>query len=151
MEYLAGEQCSGNDRSHNLTAVLSVGSNRSDGLKRVISCLSALAREYHIMASTPPFGTDDIHRASLHPPLEMPRRYVNAVAVILIPSPPLAEASAERHCRQLKELERELGRRPEEKAQGKVSIDIDLVVYGGKILRPADYLRPYYHPRALML
>ena len=44
---------------------------------------------------------------------------------------------------ELKEIERKLGRLPEDKAKGIVRIDIDLLTYGEQILKPADLERDY--------
>lgn len=151
MANLAIKQRAVKSGSHDLRAILSLGSNRSDGLGRVRHCLSLLDNRFIIADSTPPFNTPDIHAASMRPPLAMPRRYVNAVVAMKIPEPPLYDASAESLNRTLKAMEGEQGRSDEEKAQGLVSIDIDLVIHCGSILRPADFLRPYFHPRALML
>lgn len=45
--------------------------------------------------------------------------------------------------RMLKETERRMGRKPEDKAQGRVRIDIDLLVYDGKVLKTEDLQRDY--------
>lgn len=42
-----------------------------------------------------------------------------------------------------KELERRCGRIPEDKAQGVVKLDIDLLVFDNKILKPEDMKREY--------
>ena len=42
-----------------------------------------------------------------------------------------------------KELERRCGRIPEDKAQGVVKLDIDLLVFDNKILKPEDMEREY--------
>ena len=44
---------------------------------------------------------------------------------------------------QLKEIEKRLGRTPEDKAKGKVVIDLDLIAADGEILRPKDFERSY--------
>lgn len=46
--------------------------------------------------------------------------------------------------RWLKKTETEMGRIRSEAAQGRVHIDIDLVVWDDTILRPIDASRPYY-------
>ncbi len=43
-----------------------------------------------------------------------------------------------------KEIESELGRTPQSKQRGEVEIDLDVVVWGGEILRPADFSREYF-------
>ena len=43
----------------------------------------------------------------------------------------------------LKQIERELGRLPEEKPQGVIRIDIDLLMYDDCVLKPADLERDF--------
>ena len=65
------------------------------------------------------------------------RPFVNVLAVANHSSP-TDEINA-----QLKDIEKRLGRTPEDKAKGKVVIDLDLVVADGEILRPKDFERDY--------
>ena len=44
---------------------------------------------------------------------------------------------------ELKAIEREAGRRPGDKVKEKVCLDIDLLMYDGKILRPKDMKQEY--------
>lgn len=44
----------------------------------------------------------------------------------------------------LKETEVRMGRKASDKQQGKVIIDIDLIVFDSLILKPADYARTYF-------
>lgn len=43
----------------------------------------------------------------------------------------------------LKDIEHRAGRQPEEKSQGKIRLDIDLLRYDNDILRPDDFSRSY--------
>lgn len=43
----------------------------------------------------------------------------------------------------LKRIESEIGRRSEEKSQGIIKIDVDLLVVNGKIIKSEDFERPY--------
>ena len=43
----------------------------------------------------------------------------------------------------LKDIEHEAGRHPEDKLEEKVCLDIDLLIYDGKILKPDDLKREY--------
>lgn len=43
----------------------------------------------------------------------------------------------------LKSIETEMGRRPEQKAQGKIIIDIDLIKWNNEIVKPEDFKRSY--------
>ena len=43
----------------------------------------------------------------------------------------------------LKQIERDLGRLPEEKSQGVIRIDIDLLMYDDCVLKPADLERDF--------
>lgn len=65
------------------------------------------------------------------------RPFVNVLAVANH-SAPTDEINA-----QLKEMEKRMGRAPEDKAKGKVVIDLDLVAADGEILRPKDFERDY--------
>ena len=44
---------------------------------------------------------------------------------------------------ELKAIEREAGRRPGDKVKEKICLDIDLLMYNGKILRPKDMNQEY--------
>lgn len=44
----------------------------------------------------------------------------------------------------LKERERELGRTPADKEQGRVAIDLDLVIYGDAVVRPRELGRMHF-------
>ena len=43
----------------------------------------------------------------------------------------------------LKSLEREAGRKPEDKACGMVRLDLDLLCFDGRVLKAEDWHRPY--------
>lgn len=43
----------------------------------------------------------------------------------------------------LKEIEQDNGRTPQEKSQGIVKIDIDILIHGSRILKPEDLKRDY--------
>lgn len=43
----------------------------------------------------------------------------------------------------LKTMEKQLGRRPESKEMGQIPIDIDLLLWNGEILKPADWEKDY--------
>ncbi|MCM1028159.1 MAG: 2-amino-4-hydroxy-6-hydroxymethyldihydropteridine diphosphokinase [Pseudoflavonifractor sp.] len=131
--------------------MLSLGSNRDDGGQRIAQCLRALSEWLDIRDVTHTFVTPDIHAMAMHPPMMIPRMYANSVALVTLPSPPLVVASEQSLNHKLKATERSLGRSPQEKTMGIVSIDIDLVVTSGRILRPADFIRSYFFPCAAML
>ena len=44
---------------------------------------------------------------------------------------------------QLKSIERQMGRHPQDKEKGIVKIDIDLVIWNEEVLKPADVSRKY--------
>lgn len=50
---------------------------------------------------------------------------------------------AEQIGRILKAIERRLGRRPDDKAAGRIPIDIDLLQWDEQVLKPDDLSRPY--------
>lgn len=134
-----------------MNATLSLGSNAADAPRRVAHAAAIIAARFGTDAITAVFVTPDIHMAGRLSPFAPIPPYANAVAAVRMPAAPLLAAKPEVMNSELKALERELGRLPEHKMCGLVNIDIDLVTVGGCILRPADFLRPYYFPRALGL
>lgn len=105
------------------SAVISLGSNSASSvanIRRAVGSLSALGS---IVASSPEPSGDG---------------YANCVAELLtsLDFEALHDAS--------KLIETEMGRIPREKAEGRVEIDIDIVYFDSKLLRPLDAARPYF-------
>ncbi len=44
---------------------------------------------------------------------------------------------------QLKNMEQKMGRKPEDKSNGKIIIDIDLIMWDNEIVKPEDFKRSY--------
>jgi len=151
---MAGKQRTGHCGRNAVTArlVISAGSNAPDASRRLLLGCSTLGLAFDIKGVTMAFFTPDIRDAAFfHPPLLRRRRYANAVVVADAPHPPLLSASPSGVSALLKEMERESGRMPCHKACGLVNLDLDPVIFDGRILRPADFIRPYFFPRAAML
>ena len=53
------------------------------------------------------------------------------------------DASQEEVGLALKDMEKKLGRRSDSKRKGKIPIDIDLLLWNGPILKPADWEKEY--------
>lgn len=151
MADMAEHQCAGPRGRNDVTATISLGSNASDARCRVAQAIAELASRYCLTAATEIYITNDIGMIMHCFPLKAKARYANAIVKIDMPAAPLAAASAPGMNAALKELERNLGRLKEHKAAGLVNIDLDLVTEGRRILRLADYLRPYYFPGVLSL
>lgn len=66
-----------------------------------------------------------------------PVLFVNQVAVFS------TDAAIDEVVEQLKAIESKAGRRPEDKAEERVRLDIDLLSYDGHILKPKDMKRVY--------
>ena len=66
-----------------------------------------------------------------------PALFSNQVAMFF------SDAEEERVRKELKAIEQSAGRRPEDKKEEKVSLDIDLLSYDDRILRPEDLKREY--------
>lgn len=66
-----------------------------------------------------------------------PDLFLNQVALLY------SDESAERIKESLKEMERRLGRKPEDKARGRVPIDIDLLRWNDRVLKADDLARSY--------
>lgn len=133
--------------SGDVTILLSVGSNAAGARLRVARAMAVAGARFGWLGASDVFITPDI-RADIIPLIPRPL-YANAVMAVAIPRPPLLTASYSAFNSELKAIEYLLGRRKEHKQHGLVNIDIDAVVFGGHIMRQADWLRPYWHPRAL--
>ena len=64
-------------------------------------------------------------------------RFSNQVAMFF------SEAEEERVRKELKAIEQSAGRRPEDKKEEKVSLDIDLLSFDDRVLKPEDLKREY--------
>lgn len=53
------------------------------------------------------------------------------------------QLTAEQVVWRLKQIEKENGRRPEDKQSGRIPLDIDLLMYGDQILKPQDMEKDY--------
>lgn len=113
------------------TALISLASNSPDKREQMeqafaeLRAMGIVARSSSIY-ETAPYGNPR------HP------NYLNAVACIHTPAeyPVLYDT--------LKDLERAHGRTPQSKLSGEIPLDIDIVVWNGKTLRPQDYERDYF-------
>lgn len=151
MADMAVDQHSGQCRLDDVRALLSLGSNAADAYRRVAALGAMLASRYIVEAQTRIFVTPDIHMSILKVPQSGVPAYANAVVRICMPRVPLRSASTAEFNHDLKAIEYEAGRRKEHKEFGLVNADIDQVIVGSRILRPADFLRPYFFPAALEL
>lgn len=154
MAHMAAEQYTGYCGRHAVTHTItvSIGSNAPDATRRVLLGATVLGLVVRVEAASMVYVTPDIReRGVFSPPLLRRRLYANAVLVVLLPQPPLLAASPEGFTRLLKTLEWEQGRLPEHRSTGIVNLDLDPVVWCGHIVRPADFMRPYYQPWAAMI
>lgn len=111
-------------------AIISLGSNTSDALKKILDATSVLESLLSGTSSSGPYFT---------PPLSgKGPDYCNAVVRgrTSLPAISLQE--------ELKRLEIEAGRNAETRTRGEVPLDLDLVILDGVILRPADAEREYF-------
>ena len=58
-------------------------------------------------------------------------------------APLFTDAGAERVVKELKTIEKEAGREKEDKKREKVCLDIDLLVFDNRVLKPEDLKRDY--------
>lgn len=109
---------------------LSIGGNAPGSCSLLRRVIDMLEKEFMVV------GVSDIYTtAALN---GLAPGYYNAVVAIDSPVPcDILNA-------RFKEMERELGRRPEDKAQGIVPVDIDIVVSDGHVLRPRDYAARHF-------
>lgn len=111
--------------------IIAAGSNTADAHIRVEEALRAVA----IMAR----GAVRASRSMLTEPVDFPTTspFVNLVAEVRTPLAP-----SQVHQR-LKAIEAAAGRRPGDKARGRVVVDVDVVAVDGRVTRPADWGRAY--------
>ncbi len=110
-------------------AVLSVASNVPEGLMKVIDTLDWLEKSYPPFRCSSTYGTKALHGNST---------YWNAVATVW------CNLSCKRLNQALKLRELEEGRTEEMRQQEQVPIDIDIVIYDGKVLRPKDFEQDFF-------
>ena len=111
-------------------AIVGIGSNTVDAKARVEECCNFLSE----IATESRFSS--VYETEAVGSLPQPN-YHNCVGV-LCTSQPFEELK-----QKFKEMEREAGRLPEHKREGKVIIDIDIVVWNNEIIRPTDLARSY--------
>lgn len=106
--------------------VLCLGSNAPDGKEKIKAAMSMLqAKGCRVLSSSPVYASSHgyLNQVVVIDPSQYDRAVLTALA---------------------KWTERQLGRRPEMKAAGQVPIDIDVVIYRGRTVRPADFSSPYF-------
>lgn len=113
-------------------AVISVGSNSDDRSQRVelaIEFLREILRDTHVSSI---YETEDFHHNNKAP-------YTNAVVV------GKTVISQDALNLSLKEFEQHAGRDEKARTEGHVPIDLDIVIWGGRIIRNNDFERPYFN------
>ena len=110
--------------------IVGIGSNVVDAKERVEECCRLLSQisiesRFSSVYETEAVGT-----------LPQPN-YHNCVGVLSVIQ------SFDELKQKFKEMEREAGRMPEHKMEGKVIIDIDIVVWNNEIIKPTDLARTY--------
>ena len=111
-------------------AVLSIGSNCGDRYVNVSNGLEWLSHILINPKASSIYATPDCHGSQ--------REYLNAV---IKGQTALSHKDLENEC---KEFEIRHGRTPEARALGEVSIDIDVVIFDGEIIRPKDVGRQFF-------
>ena len=119
--------------NHRTPIIICIGSNEPDANTRVLNALKLLGAAFEITETAGPYQTIPA------PPAD-PEGSPYANAVVECRTVLTHNATLEL----LKQYERRLGRRPEHKAEGKVIIDIDLVVYDDDICRKSEFISDYF-------
>lgn len=112
------------------TAYICLGSNTPDCRQRIDRALQAIAHVGRITAVSESGMSDDITGRGAP--------YLNVVAgcSVTVEMPQMRDA--------LDSIERSLGRTAASKPSGVMPLDIDIVVWDGHVVSPADYDRPYF-------
>ncbi|MDE6295020.1 MAG: 2-amino-4-hydroxy-6-hydroxymethyldihydropteridine diphosphokinase [Muribaculaceae bacterium] len=116
--------------------ILSIGTNqnpREEHLRRAVSWLSLISETCFVSTpyTTAPIGKDEGNEC---------KHYLNAVAVIEMDD----DYTLTTVDRILKAYEAGAGRTAEARAEGRVPIDIDVVIYGDEVVRPKDFDRYFF-------
>lgn len=111
-------------------AVLSIGSNCGDRSDNVKNGIEWLSHQLLNSKASSIYATTDCHGSQ--------REYLNAV---IKGYTALTHKDLENKCKEYEILH---GRTPEARASGDVPIDIDVVIYDGKIIRPKDAVRLFF-------
>lgn len=117
--------------------ILSLGSNRDPEVN--IRAAGELIRDYFVTVSF----SEAVYTEPIGLPVKTP--FLNQAVIAYTADQPEAVHIA------LKQMERQLGRTPEEKAQHVIRIDIDLLQWNEQILKPDDLKRPYVSSLLLSL
>lgn len=110
--------------------VICIGSNCGDRYQNVDKGINWINSILSTLRTSTIYATPDCKGG--------PRKYMNAVA---IGKTDITLQQLEIMC---KNFEKELGRDEKARETGDVPIDIDIVVYNGKILRETDYIREFF-------
>ena len=119
------------------TAVLSLGSNWGDREKAVSDALSLIQRQLGETVHSDIYFTPAVNGKGPD--------YANCVAAVY------TTLGAEAIRLLTKQMETEAGRTPERRERGEVPPDIDLVIFDGDVLRPADFTRKYFYRGLLQI
>lgn len=113
-----------------LTFIVVIGSNFEDRLGHVRIGLDFIRTNYCIISESEIYESRDC--------LGTGRKYLNAVVKFV------ADVNAADLMLRFKELERICGRTDEARKRGEVSLDIDIVLCNGEILREEDFNAAYF-------
>lgn len=113
-------------------AVIGIGSNTPDRAEAVAEAICWLKSVLDDFRASEPYLTNP------EPASAVADDYVNAVAS------GMTSLSADSLTEMLKEYETAHGRSRDMKSHGKVSIDLDLVIYDSEALRPEELSRHYF-------
>lgn len=110
--------------------IIVVGSNFQNPRKNVTDAIAHLERYWKVSQKSEIYSTPDFIGGG--------KEYYNAVVEFE------TEEDIEHLNKSLKAYERSQGRNNKMKQDGKVPIDIDIVVYDGSIVRPKDFHTKYF-------
>ncbi len=110
--------------------IISLGSNAIGSRSRVADAIALLRGRFDVRAVSDIYSTPALDGRS--------PKYFNAVAAVT------TDAPIEQMVAEMKEIERDAGRRPQDHGSRVVPLDLDVVTCDGRVLRPADYTRSYF-------
>ena len=120
----------GNKDSEPTEVIFCIGSNYGNRKDNVLAALSWLSSHLSCFRHSPIYATPDCHGGQ--------REYMNAVC---IGKTSIEAVELEALCKKFEILR---GRDAKARAKGDVPVDVDVVVYNGKVLRERDFRSEFF-------
>lgn len=112
-------------------AIIGLASNRKEGEEILHQTIEKLSRDFRSARFSNCYLTDPVGSCSK-------RMYWNCTGIIE------TNLDLDTLKNSFKTMEREAGRTPDSKLTGDIPLDIDVVVWNNRVIRPRDWEQPYF-------